>query len=124
MGKFKYIWYILLVITVIILLNFVLNIFNKSEISKAKDDIRSARQKIENAMLNIDSAQMEINGLIQHIDTTKHKIKEMNKSLNLLNLTMGKKIDNVSFKIKRLMDSVKADQQNLNLLKKELEKIK
>jgi len=123
MDKTKLIWYTLLVVLVIIVLNFAVNLFNKSEISKAKDDIKLAKEKIENAINKIDSAQSKINGLINNIDSTKIKLDEMNNSVNNLNFSMENKINGVSGRIKVLLDSVKADQKNMQSLRDELQNL-
>jgi len=124
MDKLKLIWYTLVVVTIIIVLNFVLNLFNKSEINQAKDEIKMAKERIENAICKIDSAQLKINGLMQNINETRFKINEMNISVNNLNFVMENKINGISGRIKLLLDSVKSDQQNMNALKKELENLK
>lgn len=124
MDKSKLIWYTLLFATIIIVLNFAVNLFNKSEISKAKDDINAAKAKIDYAIYKIDSAQNKINGLISNIDTAKNRLNAINISVDNLNLNMETKINTITYKIKLLKDSIKADQKDLNLLKKELEELK
>jgi uncharacterized protein YjaG (DUF416 family) len=124
MDKIKALWYALFIVFIIVLANFLLNFFNRSEITKAKDDINIAKEKINNAIVKIDSAQSHIYSLIDSIDAVRHNIDRLNMNVNMLNADMQLKISKTSVKMRALLDSVKADQLKLHTLKKELKNLK
>jgi DNA repair ATPase RecN len=114
----------LFIIIIIVLANFLLNLFSRSEISKAKDDINKAQERIETAIVKIDSAQLRIYSLLDSLDADRQRIAEMNRDFNLLNSGMQSKINKQSANIKPLLDSVRAGHYKLHSLKKELKNLK
>ncbi|MCX6230501.1 MAG: hypothetical protein NTZ33_03055 [Bacteroidetes bacterium] len=124
MDKPKTIRYALFVVILIVLANFLMNLCNRSEINKAKDDINKAKEKIETAIVKIDSAQIRIYSLIDSINADRQRIDEMKTDFIMLNTGMQSKINRQSGKIKPLLDSVKAGQHKLHALKKELKTLK
>lgn len=121
MEKFKL--YLLIAIAVGIMANIGLGLFQKSELSKTKDDILAAQKNINHAIFVLDSAQTRINGLMRSIDSTRLQLNTVNNSVAELNGNMSNSILNVNKRIKTLNESLKIEEDRMKNLQTDLQKL-
>lgn len=121
MEKFKL--YLLIAIAVGIMANIGLGLFQKSELSKTKDDILAAQKNINHAIFVLDSAQTRINGLMRSIDSTRMQLNIVNSSVAQLNGNMSNSILNVNKRIKTLNESLKIEEDRMKNLQTDLQKL-
>ena len=121
MEKLKFI--LLIAVAAGVMANLGLGLFQKSELSKAKDDILAAQKNIRSAICVLDSAQNRISGLMNNIDSTRVQLNSVNNSVAQLNGNMTSSILKVSDRIKNLDANLKAEEARVKALQTELQKL-